>query len=262
MTSNEKAFERELEILRKDCESAAQFFYGHMAMNEVAKRRPRVLDCLNRNALFWVTASGAMQSAAIMAMGRSFDQTSPHNIDRVIRLAQDDPAMFSESALRRRKQGEASTPPSWLDGFVRGVYVPGPADFRRLRAHVRKHRRIYESNYRDLRHKIYAHNVATEDIEIQRLISRTNVREIERLLLFLMRVYESLWHLFMNGRKPTLRALRCSVKPSGELTLPRRSFVGVHRRMARETEDLLTRMAAQPAVAPDGRRPLTHRGRG
>jgi hypothetical protein len=52
MTLQEDAFERELEVLRKDCESAAQFFYGYMAINEVGARHPQVLNCLNRNALF------------------------------------------------------------------------------------------------------------------------------------------------------------------------------------------------------------------
>ena len=93
MTGNEKAFERELEVFRKDGESAAQFFYAEMAINEVARRRPAVLRFLNRNAMFWNTASGAMQSAGFMALGRSFDQGSPHNIDRLVKLAQDDPAM-------------------------------------------------------------------------------------------------------------------------------------------------------------------------
>ena len=100
-----------------------------------------------------------------------------------------------------------------------------------LRAHIKKHRQIYETNYRDLRNRIYAHTVATEQTDIRQIISRTNVREIERLLLFLMRVYESLWHLFMNGRKPRLRAIPRSVKPSGRLTLPRRPVGRVHSRM-------------------------------
>jgi hypothetical protein len=207
-----------------------------------------------------------MQSAAIMAIGRVFDQSSSHNIDRVIKLAQSEPLMFSHEALRQRKQGDAGAPPDWLADYMLNVYVPGPADFLRLRAHVKKHRRIYESKYRDLRHKVYAHTVATEQSEIAKLVSGTSVREIEQLLLFLIRTYEALWHLFMNGRKPTLRPVPRSVKPSGRLTLPRRSLGGVHRRMTRDTEDVLTRIAAQQAVAPDGRggrgdRPRVNRGR-
>ena len=242
---NEQAFERELEVFRKDCESAAQCFYGDLSINEVARRRPAVLKLLNQNAMFWNTATGAMQVATFVAMGRLFDQGSPHNVDRLVKLAQDDPSIFARPALRRRKQGDAPDPPPWLDEYMRSVYVPTPADFRRLRSHIKKHRRVYEANYRGLRDRVFAHTIATEDGEIRQLFSKTNKREIERLLLFLMRLYESMWHLFMNGQKPTLRPLPRSVDRSGRLTLPRTSLSGVHRRMTRDTVDLLVRCAAQ-----------------
>ena len=97
----EHAFERELEIFRKDCESAAQCFYAHLAINEVALRRPRVHRFMSQHAMFWNTAAGAMQVATFMAMGRSFDQGSPHNIDRLLRLAQSDPSIFTLPSISR-----------------------------------------------------------------------------------------------------------------------------------------------------------------
>jgi len=99
--------------------------------------------------MFWNTASGAMQATAMMAIGRSFDQSSPHNLDRSLKLAQADPVMFSEASLRRRKQGTEAKPPAWLEESIRDAHIPSTADFRRLRSHVKKHRRTYESNYRD-----------------------------------------------------------------------------------------------------------------
>jgi hypothetical protein len=80
MTTEERNFERELELFRTECESAAQFFFGYLAIHEVAKRREAVHRLLNANALFWNTASGAMQTAAVIAIGRIFDQGSPHNL--------------------------------------------------------------------------------------------------------------------------------------------------------------------------------------
>src|SRR2546430_1762268 len=130
MMRNEQAFERELEIFRKDCESAAQCFYGHLAINEVALRHRAVHKFLNQNAMFWNT--GAMQAATSMAWGVSFDQGSPHNVDRLVKLAQDDPSIFAPQSLRRRKQGDDLAPPWWLDEYMRDVYVPTSADFRRL----------------------------------------------------------------------------------------------------------------------------------
>jgi hypothetical protein len=151
--TDEAKFDQELELYRQECESAAQFFFGYLAIHEVARRREAVWELLNRNAMFWNTASGAMQTAAIIAVGRVFDQGSPHNIDRVLKLAQDSPSIFSRTALGRRKQAGAPQAPSWLAEYLDKAYVPVTADFRRLRAHVKKRRRIYEANYRDLRHK-------------------------------------------------------------------------------------------------------------
>ena len=221
MTTKETAFEQELELFRQECEGAAQFFFGYLAIHEVAKRRETVRQLLNRNAMFWNTATGAMQTAAIIAVGRIFDQGSPHNIDRVLKTAQDSPSMFSKASLGRRKQAGASETPSWLGNYLQGAYAPVPSDFRRLRDHVKKRRRIYEANYRDLRHKVYAHRVVADDSEVAPIVAKTSIRELERLLLFLLRFYESMWHLFMNGRKPKLRRLRFSVNGAGRLTLPR-----------------------------------------
>lgn len=267
MTQEEREFERELELFRKECEGAAQFFFGYLAINEMAKRREAVLRLLNRNAMFWNTAAGAMQTAAIIAIGRVFDQGSPHNIDRVLRLAQNSPSIFSKAALGRRKQGGAGEAPPWLASYLEGAHTPSAADFRRLRSHIKERRRIYEANYRDLRHKIYAHRVVGDEPEVEPLVAKTSIRELERILLFLLRFYESMWHLFMNGRKPTLRRFRYSVNRTGRLSLPRRSARDVHRRMVLETKNVLLGAAAQQAAAPDGRdveeheRPRVSRGR-
>jgi hypothetical protein len=226
MMTEEAKFARELELYRQECEGAAQFFFGYLAIHEIARRREAVWELLNRNAMFWNTASGAMQTAAIIAVGRVFDQGSPHNIDRVLKLAQDSPSIFSKASLGRRKQAGATQAPSWLADYLDKAYVPVTADFRRLRAHVKKRRRIYEANYRDLRHKIYAHRMVGDDSEVEPIVAKTSIRELERLLLFLLRFYESMWHLFMNGSKPTLRRLRYSVNAAGRLSLPRISASG------------------------------------
>jgi hypothetical protein len=247
MTDQEREFERELELFREECEGAAQFFFGYLAIHEMAKRRESVLQLLNRNAMFWNTAAAGMQTAALIAIGRVFDQGTPHNIDRVLGLAQRNPSIFSKASLGGRKQAGAGERPAWLDAYLDSAYVPNASDFRRLRRHVKERRRVYEANYRDLRHKIYAHRVVADDKEIAPIVAKTNIREMERLLLFLLRFYESLWHLFMNGRKPTLRRMRYCVARGGRLSLPRSSAREVHRRMVFETRSVLLAETSQVA---------------
>jgi hypothetical protein len=104
-----------------------------------------VLDLLNSAPLFWGTNLGALQTATFVTLGRIFDKKSTHNLGRLLKLAQDNPDIFSKVALGRRKQGTDKSPPDWLTEYLQRAYVPKPSDFRRLRAHVSKCRKIYKS---------------------------------------------------------------------------------------------------------------------
>jgi len=241
----EQQFERELETFRKECEEASQFFYAYRAVHEVAKHRTRVVRFLNENPLFWNTVVGALQTSALIALGRIFDQGSAHNLDKVLRIARDNPEIFSKAALGRRKQGNQREAPNWLDECLEGIYVPTTTDFRRLRRHVKNYRRIYESNYRDLRHKVFAHKVASDPAEIQTLVARTDIREMERLFVFLLKLHETLWQLFFNGRKPVLRPLRYSAKRLRSSPFPPSHGRGVHEDITREAVKVLSTCAAQ-----------------
>ena len=243
MTNLEREFEAELELFRTESESAVQFFYAYLAIHEVAKRRTEVFRLLGANAMFWMTVSGALQGSALIAIGRIFDQDSPHNLDRLLRLAQSNLSMFSKMALGKRKQGNAAESPVWLDEYLEGVPEPSIRFFRRLRTRTKEFRRIYDSKYRPLRHGIYAHRAAVNQAEVDRIVAQTNIVEFERLFLFLLSVHESLWQLFMNGRSSRSRRLRYSVKATGRLRIPRTSLGSVHERMIRDAEAALVRAA-------------------
>jgi hypothetical protein len=131
-------------------------------MHEVAKHHKRVFRMFNEHPLFWTTLRGGVQTAALIAVGRVFDQNSTHNLDAVLGLAQRNRDIFSRASLGKRKQGNARQEPDWLQDYLRTAYEPTPTDFRRLRKLVKKYRRIYETNYRDLRNQYYAHKAAAD----------------------------------------------------------------------------------------------------
>lgn len=243
MTTPDEQFERELELFRTEAEAGAQFFYADLAMHSVAADHKRVLEFLNESPLFWRTCSGALQTATFIARGRVFDTDSPHNVSRLLRIAQDNPQIFSKAALGRRRQGDKAKKPEWLDEFLRNAYEARPDDFRRLRAHIKKRRRIWESNYQDLRHKVFAHKALSDRGEIAALFAKTNIRELQRLFAFLESVYEALWHLFFNGRKPVLRPLRYSVKRMRALPSPKAIQKTVQEEVTHEAEQFLKRAA-------------------
>jgi hypothetical protein len=244
MTTAEQHFKRELEIFRTEAESASQFLFSYFAIRAVAFDRREVYRLLNTAALFWNTVLHALQLSAHIAIGRIFDQSSPHSVDTVLRLAQQNLKIFSKEALGLRKQAASSNASEWLEDYLKTAYEPTIGDFRCLRAHVAKRRKIYEAKYRAIRHKFYAHK-CLEGAEVDALFSKTNVQEIRRLFVFLQSLHEALWQLFYNGQKPVLRPFRYSVRRMRDLPSPQGGKNSVQESITHEVEKFLLNAAAR-----------------
>jgi hypothetical protein len=240
----QEAFVHELEIFRTEAEAAAQFFYAYLSVHETAGRHPSVFRLLNTVPLFWNTNLGALQTSAFIVLGRIFDQDSPHNIDRVLGIAQKHQEIFSLESLAARKQGKSATRPDWLDDFLAKSYVPSQSDFRRLRKEVSKHRKIYEEKYRDIRHKVFAHKAVVGSAEVGALFAKTNTRELQLLITFTWSLYDTLWQLYFNGNKPLLRRHRYSVKAMRNRPSPKGRMQTIQERITHEAARFL-RAAAQ-----------------
>ena len=76
----------EIEIYRKDEESAQQVFFAYLGVRDLIARRPEVHAAVNRNAMFWLTAHHAMLVSSLIGLGRIFDQDSAHNLDRLLAM--------------------------------------------------------------------------------------------------------------------------------------------------------------------------------
>src|SRR5215470_15831188 len=100
VTTEEQQFENELEVFRKDVESAAQFFYGYLAIHEVAEHEKRVFDYLNTHAFLWNTIAGSLQVSALITLHRILNHRSKHNVDSLLRVAEANKIVFSRQALR------------------------------------------------------------------------------------------------------------------------------------------------------------------
>ncbi|PVX26333.1 MAG: hypothetical protein CW716_06265 [Candidatus Bathyarchaeum sp.] len=243
MNKPENIFVKELEVFRTESESAIQFFYSFLSIHAVAGDHKKVYRLLNTAPLFWNTTLGALQTSTFIALGRVFDQNSRHNVDRLIKIAQSNMGIFSKESLAGRKRRDSENADEWIDAYLRDVYVPNAEDFRRLRRHIAKRRKIYESNYRDIRHKIFAHKVISAKEEEHVLFGKTNIREMQKFLIFLRRLHEALWQLYHNGRKPTLQPARYSVKRIREQPWPKHGEQGLQERLTHEIEHFLLTVA-------------------
>lgn len=239
MTEAEATFAAELEALRRNAEEASQFLFAHLAINRLAKERRRILRVLQRDSLFWMTVQSALFSSALLAVGRIFDQRSHHNLDLLLKMARGTPELFTREALAQRKRAGGPEPP-WLAEYLRGVHVPTADDFRDLRRQVKRLRAIYEAKYRDLRHGVVAHTLSVDPDVIKAQFAKTNRVEFQRLVISLCASHDSLWDLFMNGRKPSARRLRYSaIPPPGIDPSPLATTTPPHQRIVAQAERLL-----------------------
>jgi hypothetical protein len=162
-------------------------------------------------------------------------------------LAQEHPHIFSKPAVARRKQGTDPTAPDWLDSYMKRVYVPRPADFRRLRGYVSRQRKIYLEKYQPLRHKLFAHKGVSDPADVSALFAKTNIREMQRMLIFLMSLEGALWGLFVNGHRPILRPQRYSLQRMRERAANNARGGALLERLVQEAESFLRAASIGPA---------------
>jgi HEPN superfamily AbiU2-like protein len=237
----ETEFKEELQVFGNEVEEAMQCLYAEQTIHNVARENTNVHHALNRNAAFWNLTSRALQANAIIVLGRIFDKHSQaHGVDRLLYLAAKHRDIFSKAALEKRKLPHAG---KHTAEFMCTAYVPKKRDFERLQRYADKQRAIYNGQYRALRDKFVAHK---ERVDMTTAFASASIPRLERLLVFLVKLQDSLWHLFWNGLKPVLRPARYSGRRILRLPLPK----GLHRNQAaqewitRETEKFLKYVGA------------------
>jgi AbiU2 len=241
------AFEEELEVFRTEEETAQQYFFCYLSVRTLAAKNPAVLEAMNRTPLFWITTHHAMLLSAIVALGRIFDQDSKHNINSLMSTTSKSLALFSKSALAARKEAAGLTKQQ-AAAYVSDKYELTPQDVRALRRKIAEWRRLYESGYREIRHKVFAHKEVSDVDETHDLWAKTSVDELKALFAFLNALYTALWELFYNGRQPLL-TVRTFVLPPDSAVNGREMSPG--EKVYGECQAVLTSMLSNPVAHSD-----------
>ena len=121
--------------------------------------------------------------------------------------AQINMSMFSSASLARRKRESSDNADDWLDDYLKSTYEPTVTDFRKLRKLISQHRKTYDSNYRKIRNKIYDHTEIADSEELRKLFNKNNIRDIQKIFVFVNALYESLWQLSYTENKLFLKLL-------------------------------------------------------
>ena len=202
----EKEFEEELQVFDNDVDESVQCFYIWRTVHTEARASRKIFNSLNRHAGFWVVALGSIQANSVIALGRIFDRDPrSHNIERLIKLAEKNKAIFSNDAVRQRKTKDLANASHLLDDYMKNVRDPTPSDFKWLQSFVNRRRKVYERCYKQIRDKWYAHKDRTN---ISAFVAQSNVQELGRLVTDLCNLHGVLWHWYRNGLKPRASRLR------------------------------------------------------
>ncbi len=247
MTCPSDQFLKELESFRIDAESAIQFFYAHFTIHQVAGMNRRIKVELDKEPMFWNTTLTALQTSGFIALGRIFDQNSKHNIDRLLQSCQKNIVIFCKEELRKRKMASSRNASEWIEQYMKTAFEPSQDDFKRLRRHVLKYRRTYEARYRDIRSKVYAHKELSDSADIRALFSKTKINELQKLLVFLVRLHSCLQEIFFNGRKPSLPRMRFSIIEMLGKPTPKYKSLTSQERIVLSTKGQLESLVAKNA---------------
>jgi len=226
------SFEHELEMFRTEEESAQQYFFGFLSLQLIPYKNPDVLQQMNETSMFWITTRYALLLSAFVVLGRIFDQDqhSLHNIDKMLTAVSNEIGTLSKIGLAQRRI-VGGMDPQEAAAYVANKHDLTVEDIRDMRKAVGKWRRVYETRYREIRHKIFAHKSLSR-ADADKLMANTNIDEVKELLGFLHSLYTSLWQLHSNGVAPNITPATFDLPP-----VPGRAKAG--ERMYRESADLL-----------------------
>ena len=229
-------FLEQLKNFDAESQAASLYLYTGFTIDHAAFLSRRLLNRLNGTPTFWLTVSAGLQTAAFVSLARIFDQTSPFNVDRLLKSAQSSRDIFSRDALADRKREGRTSDPDWLPDYLKSAYYPKAKDSREIRKKVAACRKVYECAVKPARDKYFAHREVIGHQHVQLLFADAKVRDLWRIVLFLRQLHEALWDLYHNGRKPRFRAMRYSIP-----AMFRRPPVGSSplERAVRETQQLL-----------------------
>lgn len=217
----EEQFEFELEHFRNEVSNSICLYCVPRATAYAAEDRA-VRRALNETALLWNLSATAHQQALFVTLGRIFDQSTPHNIDRVVGFGARHLEIFSRAALAVRKRAGSTEEPEWLEAYLAEAFEPTVDDFRVLRRAVNEQRVVYQERFDPIRDRYIAHREVARPEAIADLFSQAEIAALEELLSTLRAIHDALQNLYLNGTRMELRRRPLEIErlirtPLGEL---------------------------------------------
>jgi hypothetical protein len=192
-----------LNTLRNETETTIRVLFALQAFNELLRDKTNV-NKVNENVYFWLIFESSLNTKLLIGIRRLFENKSgTFNFQKFIDLCKKDIFKFSKASFEKRRIEEAGAArPEWLDDYLKTVYTPTKEDFNELSKLVRNCSKKMKGVYSDAASTIFAHAVHTDTTVIQNMLSKIRFDEMEVALNALWHVYEQVWQMYHNGRKP------------------------------------------------------------
>jgi len=205
--TDETEFEEQLNAFQADVAMVTRCYFAMAAINHLASQDVTLVGTLNEAPDFWNLVQTCHQTTLFISLGRVFDSNGDvrFTLNKLVGAAgKDGGAIFAANRLADRKRRSSTNAHEWLEDYLEGIHVPTTKEIRALKKVSNRYRTMFEETYRPIRHKIYAHGLATREEAVE-LFAETRIRELERIIRFLQRLGDGVWDLYWNGLNPLRR---------------------------------------------------------
>jgi hypothetical protein len=211
MKQFESEFVNKLNAVTQDARTCAVFNYTQLAFHHVAGSNPLLVDRVNEHADFWNGMLGALQAAAIIALGRLYDKDlQAHTLGELLDFAEKYVGVFSSSSLKARLIAKGMTDAE-AEIFVSTAHDTKRGSFDYWRRELDELQSLYAKKIKPIRDQVFAHAGKITKDERDDLFTDVFNREIERLAVFPLQLTEALFQLFHNGYEPKQTAVETNI---------------------------------------------------
>ncbi len=218
-----RGFIERLDAVGSDARQCAASAYAGSALIAIADGSKELRIRLDLHAGFWNVALSSMQTAALAAMGRIYDNGSNvYSARKLLEWAQTYPGIFAHDEIRARVHHRGLGAQE-AESYASEAYKPIASDFNPLQAALADWTKLYQKQIEPIRHRVVAHRGQITREELTGLFANVPRSDYERLAALPLQLHEILWQLFHNGTKPELAAMPVAVgeiltKPLGKRT--------------------------------------------
>jgi len=197
-----KDLEKLYQIFHSELTTACWAFYAWKTIHNITAKDNKIYHALNKNSLSWNIILHSLQCTFFITIGRLFDiDEKTFSVHAFLRACITNIDQFSKNVLRERKiKGSETDEFPWLDKYIEKSYQPSKEDFLRLKGEISKRQKQYDSIYKPIRHKIFAHKELKEIKCVDELFKKAKIGEMQDLLCFLYQIENIIFQLLYNGR--------------------------------------------------------------